>query len=153
MGESAADSSSQSQSFLKRQREEYKEFWGERFSILDNYSRFIKRDQPLPSWSSSDVDEFVAADSVHGPTLRTAREAAKYGAAGSVIGAVSTAAVAWKYSRSPHGAALSFGAGAVFGWTFGHEFANHWLQLYRLDTMAAQVKFLEWWEKKSAGRA
>lgn len=35
--------------------------------------------------------------------LRTAREAAKYGAAGSVIGAVSTAAVAWKYSRSPHG--------------------------------------------------
>lgn len=51
------------------------------------------------------------------------------------------------------GAALSFGAGAVFGWTFGQEFANHWLQLYRLDAMAAQVKFLEWWEKKSAGRA
>ncbi|GFZ01539.1 succinate dehydrogenase subunit [Actinidia rufa] len=50
-------------------------------------------------------------------------------------------------------AALSFGAGAMFGWTFGHEFANHWLQLYRLDTMAAQVKFLDWWEKKSAGRA
>ncbi|KAG5517214.1 hypothetical protein RHGRI_037839 [Rhododendron griersonianum] len=34
--------------------------------------------------------------------LRTAREAAKYGAAGSVIGAVSTAAFARKYSRSPH---------------------------------------------------
>ncbi|KAF2299829.1 hypothetical protein GH714_003938 [Hevea brasiliensis] len=46
------------------------------------------------------------------------------------------------------GAGLSFLAGGVFGWTFGQEIANHWLQLYRLDTMAAQVKFMEWWEKK-----
>ena len=47
------------------------------------------------------------------------------------------------------GAGLSFLAGGVFGWTFGHEIANHTLQLYRLDTLAAQVKFMEWWEKKS----
>lgn len=46
------------------------------------------------------------------------------------------------------GTALSFGAGAVFGWTFGQEVANHWLQLYRLDTMASQVKFMEWWQNK-----
>lgn len=51
------------------------------------------------------------------------------------------------------GAGLSFLAGGVFGWTFGQEVANHWLQLYRLDTMAAQVKFMEWWEKKSEGQS
>lgn len=46
------------------------------------------------------------------------------------------------------GAGLSFLTGGVFGWTFGQKIANHWLQLYRLDTMAAQVKFMEWREKK-----
>lgn len=35
--------------------------------------------------------------------LKAAREAAKIAAAGSVIGAVSTAGFAWKYSKSPHG--------------------------------------------------
>jgi len=44
-------------------------------------------------------------------------------------------------------------AGAAYGWQFGHEFANHWFQLYRMDTMAAQVKFLEWWERKCVQRA
>ncbi|KAM7522924.1 hypothetical protein LguiA_012826 [Lonicera macranthoides] len=151
MGDSSSSSSS---SFFRRHWEGYKEFWSERFSILDNYSRFIKqRDNPIPSWSDSDVDAFIAVDPVHGNALKTAREAVKFGAAGSVIGAVSTAGVAWKYSRSLHGAALSLGAGAVFGWTFGHEVANHWLQLYRVDTMAAQVKFLEWWQNKSEGRS
>ncbi|XP_052176595.1 succinate dehydrogenase subunit 6, mitochondrial isoform X2 [Diospyros lotus] len=93
---------SSSQSFFRRHWEGYKEFWSERFSFLDNYSRFVKRDNLLPSWSDADVQEFIASDPVHGPTLRTAREAAKYGSAGAVIGAVSTAAVAWKYSRSLH---------------------------------------------------
>ena len=51
------------------------------------------------------------------------------------------------------GAGLSFLAGGVFGWTFGQEIANHTLQLYRLDTLAAQVKFMEWWEKKSEGQS
>ncbi|KAA8550127.1 hypothetical protein F0562_001811 [Nyssa sinensis] len=147
---SSADSSA---SFFRRHWEGYKEFWKERFSILDNYSRFVKRDEPLPSWSDSDVEEFIASDPVHGPTLKAAREAVKFGAVGCVIGAVTTAGFAWKYSRSPHGAILSYGAGAVFGWTFGQEIANHWLQLYRLDTMAAQVKFFEWWENKADGRS
>ncbi|WMV35689.1 hypothetical protein MTR67_029074 [Solanum verrucosum] len=179
-----AEDSSSSQSFLRRHWEGYKEFWGERFSFLDNYSRFIKRDKPLPSWSDSDVEEFIASDPLHGPTsvtvhrriltsddkklhifvffssdnptvsasLRTAREAAKISAVGGIIGAVSTAGVTWKYSRSLHGTALSLGAGAVFGWTFGQEVANHWLQLYRLDTMAAQVKFMEWWQNKVEGQ-
>ncbi|KAI5667093.1 hypothetical protein M9H77_16946 [Catharanthus roseus] len=138
--------------FLKRHWEGYKEFWGERFSFLDSYSRFIKLDKPLPSWSSADVEEFIASDPVHGPALKTAREAVKFGAVGSLVGAVTTAGWTWKYSRSPHGAALSFGAGAVFGWTFGQEIANHYLQLYRLDTLTAQAKFMEWWQNKVEGR-
>lgn len=51
------------------------------------------------------------------------------------------------------GAVLSFAAGGVFGVTFGQEFASHWLQLYRLDTLGAEVKFLEWWERKIGGRS
>ncbi|XP_048140391.1 succinate dehydrogenase subunit 6, mitochondrial isoform X1 [Rhodamnia argentea] len=140
-------------SFFRKHWEGWKEFWGERFSFLENYTRFTDRDQPLPSWSASDVEEFIASDPVHGPTLKTAREAAKYAAIGSVLGAVTTAGFTWKYSRSLHvGAGLSFAAGAMFGWTFGQEIASHSLQLYRLDTMAAQVKFLEWWENKTGGR-
>ncbi|XP_065850903.1 succinate dehydrogenase subunit 6, mitochondrial [Euphorbia lathyris] len=141
------------ESSFKKQLEEYKEFWGERFFFLDNYSRFIKRGNPLPSWSSSDIDDFIASDPVHGASLKTVREAANFGLTGSLIGAVSTAGVAWKYSRSLHGTALSFVAGGAFGWTFGHEVANHWLQLYRLDRTGAQVKFMEWWEKKCEGRS
>ena len=137
---------------MKKHWKGWKEYYGERFAILDNYSKFVKRDK-LPSWSDKDVQDFINSDPVHGPTLRTAREAVKYAAAGSLLGAVSTAGIAWKYSRSPHGAVLSFGAGAVFGWTFGQEFANHALQLYRLDTMAAQVKFLDWWVSKTEGRS
>ncbi|XP_015873158.3 succinate dehydrogenase subunit 6, mitochondrial [Ziziphus jujuba] len=144
---------SSSQSFLRRHWEGYKEFWSDRFSFYENYSRFFNRDKPLPSWSSSDVEEFIASDPVHGPALKTAREAVNFALTGSVIGAVSTAGVAWKYSRSLHGAGLSFLAGGVFGWTFGQEVANHWLQLYRLDTLAAQTKFMEWWASKSEGRS
>ncbi|KAL0016391.1 hypothetical protein SO802_003460 [Lithocarpus litseifolius] len=145
--------SSSSQSFFKKHYEGLKDFWTERFSFLENYARFVQREKPLPSWSDSDVEEFIASDPVHGPTLKTTREAVNFGLSGSVIGAVSTAGVAWKYSRSLHGAGLSFLAGGVFGWTFGQEVANHWLQLYRLDTAAAQVKFMEWWEKKSEGQS
>ncbi|KAF2554491.1 hypothetical protein F2Q68_00013067 [Brassica cretica] len=53
------------------------------------------------------------------------------------------------HSSRSSGTALSFLGGGVFGWTFGQEVANHTLQLYKLDTMAAQVKFMEWWERKS----
>ncbi|OWM66946.1 succinate dehydrogenase subunit 6, mitochondrial [Punica granatum] len=146
------EGSSANSSFFREHWEGWKDFWAERFSFLDNYSRFVKRDKPLPSWSASDVEDFIASDPVHGPALKTAREAANFAAVGSIIGAVSTAGFAWKYSKSLHGAGLSFAAGAVFGWTFGQEFANHRFQLYRLDTKAAQVKFMEWWEKKAGGQ-
>ena len=46
-----------------------KGFWEERLSFLENYTRFTKRDTPLPSWSSSDVEEFIASDPLHGPTV------------------------------------------------------------------------------------
>ncbi|CAH2038568.1 unnamed protein product [Thlaspi arvense] len=114
------DSSSVSGSYL----DGFKGFWSDRFSFLENYTRFTKRDTPLPSWSSSDVDDFIASDPVHGPTvfislslslsidylwnshralpwvLKTAREAVMFAVTGTVLGAVSTAAIAWKYSRS-----------------------------------------------------
>ncbi|KAK3040175.1 hypothetical protein RJ639_028425 [Escallonia herrerae] len=153
MGE-GGDSSSRTSpvGFIKKHYQGWKDFWADRFAFLDNYTRFAAREERLPPWSSADVEKFIAEDPVYGPTLNTAREAAKYATIGGAIGAVSTAAFAWKYSRSPHGAALSFGAGAVFGMTFGQEFANHWLQLYRLDTLTAQTKFMEWWEEKSEGR-
>ncbi|KAJ7971718.1 Succinate dehydrogenase subunit 6, mitochondrial [Quillaja saponaria] len=127
MAEKVEDPSSQS--FLRSHWEGYKEFWVEVFVPLHS-------SRPC-SW----------------PTLKTAREAVNYGLVGSAIGALSTAGVAWKYSRSLHGAGLSFLAGGVFGWTFGHEIANRSLQLYRFHTVAALVKFMEWWEKKSEGRS
>ncbi|XP_050378786.1 succinate dehydrogenase subunit 6, mitochondrial-like [Argentina anserina] len=127
----------------------FKEFLGERLSFLDHYSKFANRDKPLPSWSDSDVEAFIATDPVHGPALKTAREAAKISATGSVIGAVSTAGFAWKYSKSLHGSGLAFVFGGLVGWTVGQEIANHSLQMYRFDTLAAQTKFLEWWEDKS----
>ncbi|XP_057446157.1 succinate dehydrogenase subunit 6, mitochondrial [Lotus japonicus] len=129
----------------------YKEFWSQRFAFLGNYSKFVKREKPVRSWSSSDVEEFIAYDPVHGPVLKTAREAVQYSVAGSALGAVVTAGVALKYSKSLHGAGLSLLAGGIFGWTFGHEVANHALQLYRVDTLAAEAKFLDWWKFKTEG--
>ncbi|KAL4381035.1 hypothetical protein AHAS_Ahas04G0093200 [Arachis hypogaea] len=124
----------------------YKEFWSERFSFLSNYSNAIQRDRPLHPWTDSDVHQFIALDPVHGPALKSARDAVQFGITGSALGAAFTAGYAWKYSRSLHGAALSFLAGGVFGWTFGHEIANHALQLYRLQVVVGDadgVKMLE----------
>ena len=67
MGEST--SSSSSQSFFKKHYEGFKEFWTERFSFLENYASFVQREKPIPSWSDSDVEEFIASDPVNGPTV------------------------------------------------------------------------------------
>ncbi|GER27171.1 hypothetical protein STAS_02862 [Striga asiatica] len=141
--------SHESQSFLRRYWEGYKEFWAERFPSLDNYSKFIISEKPLPHWDSSVVEEFVASDPVHGPTLKATRDAANFGVLGAAIGAVSTGGLAWKWSKSPHGAFLSFALGGVVGATLGLEAAGHWYQLYRLDTKASQVKFYEWLQKRA----
>eukprot|EP01018_Ginkgo_biloba_P023633 Gb_25569 [translate_table: standard] len=131
--------------------EERKEFWRERFSYLRKYKKILGRDKPLPKWSDADVEEFIQSDPVYGPQLKLARQAAKIAAGGSAIGAISTAGVTWKYSRSGLGVVLSLGAGAAFGWVFGKEVANHALRLYRFDCMDAQLKFFDWWEKKTEG--
>ncbi|KAF6156832.1 hypothetical protein GIB67_002749 [Kingdonia uniflora] len=148
MAEAADSSSSTPPSFFRDRWESSKRQWEKNFSFLDDYKKHLQNRDKIPSWSDSDVDEFISSDPVHGPSLRTAREAAKIAAMGSAIGAISTAGIAWKYSKSPHGAALSLGAGAVFGWTFGQEFASHWLELYKMDTKTAQMKFMDWWESK-----
>ncbi|XP_051134695.1 succinate dehydrogenase subunit 6, mitochondrial [Andrographis paniculata] len=139
----------ESKSFFRRHWEEYKEFWGERFSVVDTYKRLLYPDKPVPHWDSSDVERFIASDPVHGPALKRARESAKFGVVGAAVGAVSTAGWSYRWSRSLHGSAMSFAFGAVVGGTFGLEIANHWYQLYRLDTMAAQVKFFEWLQDRA----
>ncbi|KAM1145380.1 hypothetical protein ACFX19_038036 [Malus domestica] len=54
-------------SFVSERWEGFKDFWCERFSFLTNYSKFVKQDKPLPPWSYSDVEAFIALDPVHGP--------------------------------------------------------------------------------------
>ncbi|KAL5725870.1 succinate dehydrogenase [Ranunculus cassubicifolius] len=139
--------SSSSSSSLKTYWKEWKEFYGERFSFVNNYKK------QLPTWSESDVQAFIDSDPVHGPAVKAAREATKISMYGAAIGAISSAAFAYKYSKSPHGAVLALGAGGVFGTVFGAEAGNHMFQLYRLDTVTAQKKFMEWWENKSEGRS
>ena len=58
-----------SESFVGKNWNGLKDFWSDRLSFFENYTRFTKRDAPLPSWSSSDVEEFIASDPVHGPTV------------------------------------------------------------------------------------
>lgn len=58
--------------------------------------------------------------------LKTAREAVNFGLTGSVIGAVSTAGFAWKYSRSLHGNNLPF----ILGFTILFEEVLHKDQMY-----------------------
>ena len=48
-----------SPSFFKRHWEGWKDYWGERFSILDSYSKFVNRDKHIPELSDSDVEEFI----------------------------------------------------------------------------------------------
>ena len=66
MADSSADSSA---SFFRRHLEGWKGYWAERLSIVDNYRPFLNRNKPLPKWSASDVEEFIASDPVYGPTV------------------------------------------------------------------------------------
>ncbi|XP_026396634.1 succinate dehydrogenase subunit 6, mitochondrial-like [Papaver somniferum] len=95
-------------------------------------------------WSNSDVQSFISIDHIHGPVVENARKAAKVATIGSAVGALHLGGTAWRYSKSPHGAVLAVGLGAVVGYTVGKEAASHYYQLYPDDAMASQVKFLEW---------
>ncbi|KAH6826971.1 hypothetical protein C2S53_013316 [Perilla frutescens var. hirtella] len=116
---------------------------------LDDYSKILNPDKPLPHRNDALVQEFVASDPVHGPVLKTAGEAADFAYVGAAVGAITTGGNAWRWSKSPHGTALSLAFGAVVGFSLGAEVANHWYQLYRLDTVGAQVKFNEWLQKRA----
>lgn len=41
--------------------------------------------------------------------------------------------------------------GGLCGATFGKEVATHWYQLYKYKPGEAQLRFLYWWEDKTAG--
>ncbi|KAG6414706.1 hypothetical protein SASPL_122079 [Salvia splendens] len=116
---------------------------------LDDYSKILNPDRPLPNRNSAAVQQFIASDPVHGPVLKAADEAANFAYVGAAVGAITTGGNAWRWSKSPHGTVLSFAFGAVVGFTLGAEAANHWYQLYRLDTVGAQVKFNEWLQKRA----
>lgn len=49
---------------------DWKAYWRARFAFLDNYKKvFLIPENPLPKWSAADVEEFIASDPVHGPTV------------------------------------------------------------------------------------
>ncbi|XP_042056033.1 succinate dehydrogenase subunit 6, mitochondrial-like [Salvia splendens] len=104
---------------------------------------------PLSHRSSAAVLQFITSDPVHGPALKAAEGAANFAYVGAAVGAITTGGNAWRWSKSPHGTVLSFAFGAVVGFTLGAEAANHWYQLYRLDTVGAHVKFNEWLQKRT----
>ncbi|KAK1326048.1 hypothetical protein QJS10_CPA01g00800 [Acorus calamus] len=150
--EGSSSSSSTATSMVSGYLSELKQFWKARFSFLDYHKKILGREEPLPRWTSDDVEEFIASDPVYGPQLRTVRQATKIANVGALIGAVTTAGVSYKYSKVPHGAVLAFGAGALFGFTFGGEIANHWLQIYRLEREEATLRFFYWWEDKCTAK-
>ncbi|RZC59873.1 hypothetical protein C5167_007173 [Papaver somniferum] len=128
--------------------------------FLEHHKKFIDAAEKGIKWSSSDVQSFISIDPIHGPVVENARKAAKVAAIGSAVGALHLGGTAWRYSKSPHGtllakycAVLALGLGAVVGYTVGKEAASHYYQLYRADTMASQVKFLEWVATKSEVRS
>nr|UER43483.1 succinate dehydrogenase 6 [Viscum album] len=135
-----------SRSSFRRSYDDYVQYLGKIWSAFHPYSRF----KPLPSWTAADVEAFIASEpDVHGPAMVAAQKTVKFASTGCAIGAVSSAALSWRSTRSPQASLLSLGAGAVMGWLMGHEVANHWLQLYRMDTVGAHVKFLEWMQARS----
>ncbi|KAI3838125.1 hypothetical protein MKW92_004767 [Papaver armeniacum] len=121
--------------------------------FLEHHKKFIDATDKGIKWSNSDVQSFISIDPIHGPVVENARKAAKVAAIGSAVGALHLGGTAWRYSKSPHGAVLAVGLGAVVGYTVGKEAASHYYQLYRADAMASQVKFLEWVATKSEGRS
>ncbi|KAJ7551412.1 hypothetical protein O6H91_06G014300 [Diphasiastrum complanatum] len=130
-----------------------KEAWRERFAIVYKLGSISQnRDKPLPPWTEKDVQEFINTDPEYGHQLKLIRQAAKAAALGGVLGGFTSAAICYRYSRSSHGAILGFVAGAAVGWALTEEGANLALGLYKYNSnMDANLKFLQWWQKKSEG--
>ena len=54
-----------------------------------------------------------------------------------------------RYSRSPPGAVLAALLGTVAGWLITNEGTTWAYGTYKFDNMDANLKFIEWWRKKS----
>ncbi|KMZ72566.1 hypothetical protein ZOSMA_161G00150 [Zostera marina] len=130
--------------FLDRMKDNWK-------SNIDYYKKVYGREKPLPSWTDADVEEFVKSDPMYGPQMKAIKDGKKIIAAGGIIGATHLAAISWKYSKTPHGTIISGLLGGLCGVTFGKEVATHWYQLYKYKPGEAQLRFLYWWEDKTAG--
>lgn len=46
----------------------FKDYFAESF-YLNDYSKILHPEKPLPHWDSSVVEEFIASDPLHGPTV------------------------------------------------------------------------------------
>lgn len=53
---------------------DWRAYWTARFAFLDNYKNvLLVPENPLPKWSAANVEEFIASDLVHGPTVHCFR--------------------------------------------------------------------------------
>ncbi|CAM6100020.1 unnamed protein product [Calypogeia fissa] len=126
--------------------------WRERFAIYYKLRSISdNRTAPLKPWTPEDVNEFIKSDPVHGPRLQLTRQGAQIAAGGAVVGGLTTAGIVIRHSKSSLGAFLGFLGGSVVGWTLAEEGANLGLGLYKFDCLDTNLKFLDWWKKKTEG--
>ncbi|BBN06632.1 hypothetical protein MPTK1_3g22720 [Marchantia polymorpha subsp. ruderalis] len=124
--------------------------WRERFSVFYRLASISEnRTQPLKPWTEQDVEDFIKSDPVHGPRLKLVRQGAQVAAAGAVVGGLTSAGVAMRYSKNSLGAFLAFAGGAAVSWAIAEEGANLALGLYKFDCLESNLKFLDWWQAKT----
>lgn len=78
------------------------------------------------------------------------RQGANIANYGAIAGGLATAGVAYRYSKNAPGALMAFVGGAAMSWAVAEEGANFALGLYKFNCMDANLKFLDWWERKQA---
>jgi hypothetical protein len=128
-----------------------KEAWKRKFRVAVELKAALTKDEkPLPPWTSEDIETFAKEDPVYGPQVEALRRTSAATSYGAAVGALGSAGVAYRYSRSPHGAVLAGLLGAVTGWVVTNEGATWAYGLYKFDTLDANLKFIEWWRKKSS---
>eukprot|EP00243_Klebsormidium_subtile_P003751 TRINITY_DN17343_c0_g1_i1.p1 TRINITY_DN17343_c0_g1~~TRINITY_DN17343_c0_g1_i1.p1 ORF type:complete len:148 (-),score=17.67 TRINITY_DN17343_c0_g1_i1:225-668(-) len=128
-----------------------KEAWRRKFSTVVKLQSSMKEDEKaLPAWTSKDIEAFAKEDPVYGPQVAALRKNSEACGYGAVAGAVGSAGVALRFSKSPHGAVLAGLLGGLTGWLVTNEGATWAYGTYKFDNMDANLKFVEWWRKKSS---
>lgn len=110
---------------------------------LVNGSRF----GDLPSWSASDVEAFKRHDPATGADLNKLRTAGSVGMGGSAVGAAVFGMMGLRYSKLP-GLVFLAPLGAAVGFAIAEEAAGAVAGAHRVDTVATNGKFLQWWSEQ-----